>query len=56
LSLWHQDQQRWERLQQDIRIAPLLPQTQRLPSLLGWDVLRHFRLVLDHSAGSVEVH
>ena len=30
-----------------IRLAATTPSNQRLPSLLGWDVLRHFRLTID---------
>ncbi len=34
-------------VQTDIEVAPLRPETESLPSLLGWDVLREFRLALD---------
>jgi hypothetical protein len=30
-----------------IRVAPLTQSNQQLPSVLGWDVLRHFRLTAD---------
>jgi hypothetical protein len=30
-----------------VRLAASTPANQRLPSLLGWDVLRHFRLTID---------
>ena len=34
-------------LEQDILIAQLTSENEDLPSLLGWDVLQHFRLTLD---------
>jgi hypothetical protein len=39
-----------------INIMPRLPQTQQMPSLLGWDVLAQFRLTMDWSQRSVELH
>jgi hypothetical protein len=37
----------------DIRVAQLTRANQRLPSLLGWDVLKHFALSIDQEAGEV---
>jgi hypothetical protein len=37
----------------EILIARLTPENEELPSLLGWDVLRHFRLTLDVRTGDV---
>ncbi len=39
-----------------IHVAPWSRETSPLPSVLGWDVLRHFRVVLDWSLGLVELH
>jgi hypothetical protein len=39
-----------------VRIATPTTHNQALPSLLGWDVLEHFRLVVDRRAGRVELH
>lgn len=38
-----------------IRVAPLTPQSVSLPSLLGWDVLQHFRVVTDWAADEVSL-
>ena len=40
-------------LSQEILIAGLTSATPRLPSLLGWDVLRHFRFCTDVRTGEV---
>lgn len=40
-------------LEQDIEIAQLTDVNDYLPALLGWDVLRHFRLTLDARTGEV---
>jgi predicted aspartyl protease len=40
-------------LEQDILIAQLTSDNEELPSLLGWDVLRHFRVTLDARTGLV---
>ena len=37
----------------DVLIAQLTSENEYLPSLLGWDVLRHFRLTLDTRTGVV---
>jgi hypothetical protein len=34
----------------DVRIAQLRAETETLPSLLGWDILRHFQLITDWSS------
>ena len=39
-----------------IHVAPWSREMEALPSVLGWDVLRHFRVVLDWSLWSVELH
>jgi hypothetical protein len=36
-----------------IRIAQLTAYSQHFPSLLGWDVLRHFRITIDSEASEV---
>ena len=38
------------------RLAQLKPFNQKIDSLLGWDMLRHFRLVTDWSRRAVELH
>jgi hypothetical protein len=42
-------------LAQDILIAQFTPENEDLPSLLGWDVLRHFRLTLDARTSLVQL-
>jgi hypothetical protein len=37
----------------EIRVAQLSLGNQRLPSLLGWDVLKHFALSIDQDTGEV---
>jgi hypothetical protein len=37
----------WDRYQHDLAIARPGPANQTLPSLLGWDILRHYRVVVD---------
>lgn len=39
-----------------LRIAPWSGEMSMIPSVLGWDLLRHFRVVLDWSLGLVELH
>lgn len=39
-----------------VRIAQPTPNNQDLPSILGWDVLERFRLVIERAAGRVELH
>jgi hypothetical protein len=41
------------RLEQDVLIAQLTIDNVELPSLLGWDVLRYFRVTLDARVGLV---
>ena len=43
----------WFQIKEEIRIAQLTLGNSRLPSLLGWDVLRHFNVALDHAAGTI---
>lgn len=38
-----------------IRIAQPTAYNQQFPSLLGWDVLRHFRMVIDAEAGELRL-
>jgi hypothetical protein len=37
----------------DIRVARLSGANRRLPSLLGWDILKHFAFTIDQGAGEV---
>lgn len=39
-----------------VRIAQPTPHNQDVPSMLGWDVLERFRLVIERAAGRVELH
>jgi hypothetical protein len=56
LAFWHQNDQRWQHLQVSVRVAPLVPHTEQLASLLGMDILQHFRLVVDWASRTVELH
>ena len=40
-------------LNQDVLIAQWMPANEELPSVLGWDILRHFGLSLDARTGKV---
>lgn len=40
----------WDTHQDELAIAKPMPANQTLPSLLGWDILRHYRLVTDWHA------
>lgn len=42
----HQDE-RTQIFEQDIQIAQLRTDNQTLPSILGWDIIQHFKLVAD---------
>src|SRR5215212_10090518 len=42
-------------LDEEIHVAQLADASQGLPSILGWDVLRHFRLTLDARTGLVRL-
>lgn len=46
---------RRQTLRQPIYIAHLTPANMYMPSLLGRDVLHHFRLLLDHDAGQMRL-
>jgi len=46
---------RRQTIRQTIYIARLTPGNMYMPSLMGWDLLRHFRLLLDHDAGEVRL-
>ncbi len=46
---------RHQTFRQTIYIAHLTPANIYMPSLMGWDVLRHFRVVLDYDAGDVRL-
>jgi hypothetical protein len=37
----------------DVHIAEPVPGNAAIPSVLGWDILRHFRITLDHRTGEV---
>lgn len=43
------------RIDAHIRTAPPRPGDERIPSLIGWDILQHFRIVLDRRTGEVEL-
>lgn len=45
----------WARHREDLAIARPMPGNQTLPSLLGWDILRHYRVVADWRARSVRL-
>ena len=42
-------------LDEDIHVAQLADANQGLPSILGWDLLRHFQLTLDARTGLVRL-
>ncbi|HLZ68414.1 MAG TPA: hypothetical protein VKV26_00750 [Dehalococcoidia bacterium] len=42
-------------LRQPIYIAQLTRENEEMPSLMGWDVLQHFRLSLDYASGDVRL-
>jgi|SRR5579871_6959817 len=46
---------RRQTIRQTIQIAHLTPANMYMPSLMGWDLLRHFRLLLDYDAGEVHL-
>jgi hypothetical protein len=46
----------WPRHTGNARLAQLRPFNQMIQSLLGWDVLQHFRLVIDWPSRLVELH
>lgn len=41
------DDGHWDTFQQDLAIARPSTANQTLPSLLGWDILRHYRVIVD---------
>ena len=41
--------------QAKIRIAEVRPDNRSMPSLLGWDLLQHFRMMLDGKARTLEL-
>jgi len=45
----------WARHQEDLAIAQPTAANQNLPSLLGWDILRHYRVVADWHALSIRL-
>jgi hypothetical protein len=45
----------WDTYQDDLAIARSTSANQTLPSLLGWDILRHYRVVADWQARSVRL-
>src|SRR5579885_1767379 len=46
---------RQEQIRSTIYIAQLTVANELMPSLMGWDLLRHFRLMLDYDAGEVRL-
>ena len=52
-AFMHHNGQITQREGEQIRIAQLTPTNTRLPSLLGWDILQHYRLTTDWSMGVV---
>jgi len=42
---FHHDDGRWELVDGEVQIGELASHNQGIPSLLGWDLLQHFRLV-----------
>ena len=51
-SFLHEDGH-WQEMPGQLRIAKPRPDNLMFPSLLGWDVLRHFEIKLNFSAGLV---
>jgi hypothetical protein len=45
----------WDTYQDDLAIARSTRANQTLPSLLGWDILQHYRVVVDWHASSVRL-
>jgi hypothetical protein len=45
------DNNAFQYIRGQIRSVPLTPTSAPLPSLLGWDLLRHFRLEVDYRSG-----
>jgi hypothetical protein len=45
----------WAKHQEDLAIAQPMQGNQTLPSLLGWDILRHYRIVADWHARSIRL-
>ncbi|MGH2587732.1 MAG: hypothetical protein ACRDJE_22655 [Dehalococcoidia bacterium] len=39
----------------EIRVAQPIPGNENIPSVLGWDILEHFRIVLDRRTGEVQL-
>jgi hypothetical protein len=51
--LFQHDDSQWLPLAGEIDIAQLRPDNRMLPSILGWDMLQHFRLVVDWPARQI---
>ncbi len=45
----------WDTYRRDLAIARSTPTNQLLPSLLGWDILQLYRVVIDWSARTVSL-
>jgi hypothetical protein len=45
----------WARHREDLATARPMPGNQTLPSLLGWDILRHYRVIADWRARLVRL-
>ena len=56
VSLLHEDRGEWQILEIPVDVAPILEETMSLPSLLGWDILQHFRLELDWATRHIALH
>ncbi len=51
--LFQHDDGHWQPLPGEIDIAQSQPHNQTLVSILGWDVLQHFRVVVDWPARQI---
>ena len=51
-----QDDDEWRLISGEIRIAQLTTGNERLPSLLGWDILQHFQVVADWPNRRISLH
>jgi hypothetical protein len=45
----------WDTYQRDLAIAKPMPANQTIPSLLGWDILQEYRVVVDWPARTVRL-
>ncbi len=49
------DDGHWDVHEGEIAVAQLRPDNQGLPSLLGWDVLRHFRITAEWTSRRISL-